>query len=34
MRPQSAWQLLEEFDELIEGLWGPRQYREFKIPKS
>ncbi|MEO1666485.1 MAG: molecular chaperone DnaJ [Chloroflexota bacterium] len=34
MRPQAAWPLLEEFDELIENLWGPRQFHEFTIPKS
>lgn len=26
------WQLLEDFDRLIEALWGPRTFREFKLP--
>jgi curved DNA-binding protein CbpA len=33
MRPQKAWQLLEEFDQMLEGLWGPRRFREFIMPK-
>lgn len=33
MRPQDAWQLLEEFDTLIESLWGPRQFRPFEMPR-
>lgn len=31
-RPQAAWKLLEEFDRVIEGLWGPRQFRVFNMP--
>jgi hypothetical protein len=27
-----AWTLLDEFDRLIEILWGPRKFREFKMP--
>jgi hypothetical protein len=27
-----AWKLLEDFDRLIEALWGPRQFREFRMP--
>jgi hypothetical protein len=33
-RPQQAWQLLGEFDQLIEALWGPRQFREFRMPSK
>lgn len=28
-RPRDAWQLLREFDDLIERLWGPRKFRPF-----
>jgi hypothetical protein len=28
-RPDDAWELLREFDELIERLWGPRRFRPF-----
>lgn len=31
-RPNDAWALLKEFDGLIEGLWGPRTFRVFKMP--
>lgn len=31
-RPQSAWDALEEFDKLIESLWGPRTFRVFTMP--
>jgi serine/threonine protein kinase len=31
-RPSDAWGLKEEFDELIERLWGRRRYRPFAIP--
>ena len=31
-RPQEAWILLQEFDEIIERLWGPRQFRLFTMP--
>ena len=27
-----AWKLLEDFDRLIEALWGPREFRVFKMP--
>jgi serine/threonine protein kinase len=30
--PTHPWQLLEDFDRLIEALWGPRTFREFKLP--
>lgn len=33
-RPQNAWELKEEFDGLIERLWGPRSFRPFSIPKN
>ncbi len=32
MRPQDAWKLLEEFDELLGQLWGPRKFRPFVMP--
>ncbi len=32
-RPQDAYTLLEEFDALIERLWGPRTFREFTMPE-
>jgi hypothetical protein len=28
-RPDDAWELLLEFDDLIERLWGPRRFRPF-----
>ena len=31
-RPQDAWRLLAEFDELLEQLYGPRTYRPFAMP--
>ena len=31
-RPADAWQLLAEFDELLEGLYGPRAFRPFAMP--
>ncbi len=31
-RPQDAWRLLEDFDTLIETLWGPRTFRPFSMP--
>jgi len=31
MRPQDAWKLLAEFDELIENLFGPRRFRPFTV---
>ena len=27
-----AFKLLDDFDRLIEALWGPRSFREFKMP--
>jgi hypothetical protein len=30
--PTHPWQLLEDFDRLIEALWGPRTFREFTMP--
>lgn len=32
MRPQDAWELLAELDELLERLYGPRQFRPFVMP--
>lgn len=32
MRPQYAWDLLDEFNELIEKLYGPRTFRPFYMP--
>jgi hypothetical protein len=32
MRPQDAWRLLEEFDELLGDLYGPRRFRAFAMP--
>ena len=31
-RPQQAWNLLNEFTELIERLWGPRIFRPLAMP--
>ena len=31
MRPQDAWRLLEELDELLHKLYGPRKFRPFTI---
>jgi hypothetical protein len=31
-RPQSAWQVLDDFTKLIEDLWGPRTFRPFHLP--
>jgi serine/threonine protein kinase len=31
MRPQDAWALLAELDELLENLYGPRTFRPFTI---
>jgi hypothetical protein len=31
-RPGDAWQLLAEFDELLERLYGPRRFRPFAMP--
>lgn len=32
-RPQDAWDLLGEFDQLIGTLWGPRKFHPFGMPK-
>jgi hypothetical protein len=32
MRPEDAWHLLAEFDELLEDLYGPRRFRAFAMP--
>jgi hypothetical protein len=29
--PRDAWALLEEFDELLETLWGPRKFHPFHM---
>jgi hypothetical protein len=31
-RPQDAWRLLAELDDLLERLYGPRTFRPFAIP--
>lgn len=31
-RPQDAWDALDEFDRIIESLWGARTFREFTLP--
>ena len=31
LRPQSAGELLEEFNDLIERMWGPRKFHPFSI---
>lgn len=31
-RPQDAWALLREFDELLARLWGPRRFHPFAVP--
>ncbi len=28
----SAWRLLDDFDSLIDALWGPRKFRTFAMP--
>ncbi|GAA3983825.1 hypothetical protein GCM10023085_77470 [Actinomadura viridis] len=33
-RPADAWRLLEEFDELLERLYGPRRFRPFTMPAT
>lgn len=33
-RPQDAWALLRELDELLEQLYGPRKFRPFAMPTS
>lgn len=34
MRPDDAWVLLAELDELLERLWGPRRFRPFSMPTT
>ena len=31
-RPQDAWALLREFDDLLARLWGPRRFHPFAVP--
>jgi len=31
-RPNDAWRLLGELDEVLEGLYGPRRFRPFSMP--
>ncbi len=33
-RPDDAWNLLAEFDGLLEKLYGPRQFRPFALPAT
>lgn len=33
-RPQDAWQLLAELDDLLERLYGPRAFRPFTMPAA
>lgn len=33
-RPQDARVLLQEFDELLERLWGPKKFHEFFMPQG
>ncbi len=33
-RPRQAWDLLTEFTELIERLWGPRTFQPFAMPPA
>jgi hypothetical protein len=32
-RPQDAFALLQDFDTLIERLWGPKKFHVFTMPK-
>ncbi|MFI5954415.1 lipopolysaccharide kinase InaA family protein [Cryptosporangium sp. NPDC051539] len=32
MRPQDAWRLLAELDDVLQRLYGPRRFREFSVP--
>lgn len=32
-RPQDAWQLLEDLDEILERTYGPRKFHPFKMPQ-
>ncbi len=31
-RPQDAWRLLAELDDLLGRLYGPRRFRPFAMP--
>jgi hypothetical protein len=31
-RPDDAWRLLAELDDLLDRLWGPRRFRPFHLP--
>ncbi|WP_328472467.1 hypothetical protein [Streptomyces sp. NBC_00448] len=33
-RPQDAWQLLAELDDLLDRLYGPRIFRPFTMPTA
>ncbi|WP_433894082.1 molecular chaperone DnaJ [Streptomyces sp. CA-111067] len=33
-RPQDAWHLLAELDEVLDRLYGPRQFRPFSMPAA
>lgn len=33
-RPNDAWELLEEYDRIIESLWGERKFRPFSMPSK
>jgi hypothetical protein len=32
MRPDDAWRLLTELDDLLRALYGPRRFRPFAVP--
>lgn len=32
LQPQSAWDVKDRFDEMIEKMWGPRRFRRFVMP--
>jgi hypothetical protein len=31
-RPQDAWRLLGELDDVLDRLYGPRKFRPFAMP--
>ena len=33
-RPQDAWSLLAELDDLLDRLYGPRAFRPFTMPAT
>jgi hypothetical protein len=33
-RPQDAWLLLAELDDVLERLYGPRAFRPFTMPTA